>query len=476
MADSRRAFIEVEYHGQDITEAVTETVITLQYVDRACNEADELNIDVHDRDGNWHNEWYPKVHVSSEESSPASYDYTEMAEALQRGTSAANLQRMIDESDLTPEQGRALHSVTASATWLEYARANPQYRGVDGKLRLIYDIKGETPPGEAAVNNAVSGTILHVKIHTENWINEGDSETLDCGTFEIDTVDFSGPPDKVEIKALSVPLSTGVSREAKTRTWEDATLQRIAQDIASNARVELMYEVESDIQLDRVDQQKQTDMSFLKDLCIKYGISLKATDGKIVLFEESVYEGKSPVDTFDKSEVGSRILDYAFSQNTNDTVSKVELYYKDPKSGMVAKGEFAPPIPPETGQKLVINERPGDMRGDNFRNGIDNSSGNPGGTFDTGMHPFNDITADFTRPRTDVTDNSNRICRARCREKNKKEWTCILKMIGNVKMVGGVTFELTNWGKYSGKYMVDVATHKMKGYETTVEAHKVLGY
>jgi hypothetical protein len=60
---------------------------------------------------------------------------------------------------------------------------------------------------------------------------------------------------------------------------------------------------------------------------------------------------------------------------------------------------------------------------------------------------------------------------------NKKEWTCTLKIVGNVKMVGGVTINMTNWGKYSGKYMVDMASHKTGGgYLTTVNAHKVLGY
>jgi hypothetical protein len=119
----------------------------------------------------------------------------------------------------------------------------------------------------------------------------------------------------------------------------------------------------------------------------------------------------------------------------------------------------------------------GDLRGDNFRKGVDDGSGGAGGTFDTGMHPFNDITADFDRPRTDATDNANRICRARCREKNKNEWTCTLQIMGNVKMVGGVTINMTNWGEYSGKYMVDMASHKTGGgYETTVNAHRVLGY
>jgi hypothetical protein len=215
------------------------------------------------------------------------------------------------------------------------------------------------------------------------------------------------------------------------------------------------------------------------DLCTRYGVLLKVTDEKMVLFEESVYEEKDPVDTFDKSEIGGRIIGYSFAQDINDTVKKVELFYKDPKSGIVAQGEFAPPDPPATGQKLMLNERPGDLRGDNFRKGIDDSADSAEGTFDTGIHPFNDILVDYNKPRTDVTvtDNANRICRARCREKNKNEWTCTLNIMGNVKMVGGVTINMTNWGKYSGKYMVDAASHKIGGrYLTTVNAHKVLGY
>ena len=322
-----------------------------------------------------------------------------------------------------------------------------------------------------------NGLAFKAIIKTENWNEDGDSDGLDTGIFKIDSCVLTGPPDKFSIKAVSIPVTSSLKRQEKTNTWEEATLQEIAQTIAGNAGIEMMYEVESDIQLDRVDQLQRTDMSFLMDLCTKYGVSLKVTNERMVLFEESVYEKKAPVDTFDKSEVGNRIIGYTFAQDINDMVSKVELFYKDPKSGMIAVGEFTPPVPPATGQKLVLNERPGDLRGDNFRNGIDNGSGSAGGTFDTGMHPFNDIKIDFNRPRVDVTDNANRICRARCRQRNKNEWTCMLKMLGNVKMVGGVTIEITNWGKYSGKYMVNVATHRTgEGYETTVRGHRVLGY
>jgi hypothetical protein len=407
------------------------------------------------------------------ETESGSSDYTEMAQALQRGVSTAELQRMIDTSDLTPEQGVELQRVTNSSGWPQFVAEHPQYRGESGKLLLIYDIKGENP-GQSRGGGALS---FRAKIHVENWNQDGDFDELDTGKFTIDSCGLSGPPDKFSIKAVSIPVTSSLKREEKTNTWEKATLREIAKSIADKAGIQLMYDVRSDVTFDRVDQLQQTDMSFLMDLCTRYGVSLKVADEKMVLFEESVYEEKDPVDTFDKSEVGGRIIDYSFTQDTNDTVKKVELFYKDPKSGTVAQGEFTPPNPPATGQKLVLNERPGDLRGDNFRNGVDNSSGSAGGTFNTGIRPFNDILIDFNKPRTDVTDNANRICRARCREKNKNEWTCTLKTVGNVKMVGGVTINMTNWGKYSGKYMIDVASHKIGGrYLTTVNAHRVLGY
>jgi len=472
----RRSWLEVQIDGVDISEAVSNHIKEFTYTDRASGESDSIELTVHDRDENFIDAWYP---MQAADSGAAQTDYSriynEMAEKLQQGTNPAELQRLIDQSDLTTAQGKELQRVTSSETWPQFVAEHPQYRGLSGKLQLIKDIKGS----ETATIQSGGGEALtfRAKIYVENWNEDGDTDELDTGRFKIDACDLSGPPDIFTIKAVSIPISSSLKQEEKSNTWEETTLQKVAQSIADGASVKLMYEVDSDIQLDRVDQQQQTDMAFLLELCTKYGISLKFTDGTIVLFEESVYEEKEAIDTFDKSEVGGRITSYSFAQDTNDIVNKVVLNYKDPKSGIVAQGEFTPPNPPATGQKLVLNERPGDLRGDNFRKGVDNSSGSAGGTFDTGMKPFNDITADFNKPRTDVTDNANRICKARCREKNKNEWTCTLTMAGNVKMVGGVNVEIKNWGKYSGKYSVDVATHKLGNkYETTINCHRVLGY
>jgi len=478
MADSRRSYVRVSYDGKDITEALTASVLDFTYSDKASKESDEITLKCHDRENNWINDWYPKKTAVKTE--PKISEYMTMAQALQRGVSSAELQRMIDASDLTPEQGKALQTITVSSGWSQVVKEHPEYKGVEGKLKLIYDIKGSSPMSETAVNNAVSGTILRAVMCVENWHFEGDNRQLDCGSFEIDSVDFSGPPDTVTIKALSVPISSSIRNSEKTRAWEDTTLQKIASDVANDAKLELMYEVEEDIQLDRVEQEEKADMAFLLELCEQYGVALKVTDNKVILFEEEAYEKKPIIDTYDKSEYreGGRLLSYSFSQDTSGTVCKVISSYKDPKSGQLVQATFEPPEPPATGQIAYVNERPGDLSGDNFREGNDTSSQASGGTFNTGFNKFNDITNDFDNPRTDRTDNALRQAKAVAREKNKNEWTCTLRVMGNLKMVGSVNIGLTGFGAYSGKYSVFDVQHGLNNkYETTIKARRVLvGY
>jgi hypothetical protein len=207
-------------------------------------------------------------------------------------------------------------------------------------------------------------------------------------------------------------------------------------------------------------------------------VALKATNKKIVLFEESAYEQRPVVASFDKAELDGRIISYTFSQNTSDTACSAKNSYKDPKAGRLAEAEFVPPNPPATGQQLILNVRPGDLRGDNFRECNDTASGSSGGTFDTGFSPYNETDEDFDVIRADVTDNTMRIVKGACRQKNKWEWQADIKLRGNISIVGGVNIELTGFGIYSGIYAVQDATHNVGGgYTTDVKATRVLeGY
>ena len=223
-------------------------------------------------------------------------------------------------------------------------------------------------------SQAVPGTVLRVKIHTENWMNQGDYDELDCGAFEIDTCEYTLEDKTFSIKAVSTPISSSLRREKKTFSWRDVTLQKIGQDIADRAGFDFYYEVPEEIQLDEVEQWQQSDAEFLYELAKKYNVAVKVTNKKIVLFDESVYEQREAVDSYDESELvtpsnpSGRIISMKFTQDTSDTVSAAFSSYKDPKSGLLVQFEFTPPNAPATGQRLTINDRPGDMRGDLYRN------------------------------------------------------------------------------------------------------------
>jgi len=59
----RRAFVIIEYNGRDITQEVSSTLLNFIYTDRASNEADEIQLNCHDRENRWISTWYPKVRV-----------------------------------------------------------------------------------------------------------------------------------------------------------------------------------------------------------------------------------------------------------------------------------------------------------------------------------------------------------------------------------------------------------------------------
>ncbi len=60
MRKARRAYAVVTYDGQDITEAISKGPLTLTYTDNT-DQADDIQITLEDREGNWRGPWYPKV-------------------------------------------------------------------------------------------------------------------------------------------------------------------------------------------------------------------------------------------------------------------------------------------------------------------------------------------------------------------------------------------------------------------------------
>ncbi|BBB91059.1 MAG TPA: hypothetical protein PKA28_10855 [Methylomusa anaerophila] len=179
------------------------------------------------------------------------------------------------------------------------------------------------------------------KISAEIVVSEdGIEQKLPCGTFEIDEIESSGPPNTVTIKAVSVLFSSGIRHDKLNRPWENVTLSYIAQDIAKKAGLELFFDSEDDPNFDRVDQVNQGDLAFLQSLCQRTGHSLKVTGEKIVIFDQEKYEKQSAVLTLKKGQ--DNIKSYKFGSKNLSTYKSATVEYHDAKTGKTHKGTFTP--------------------------------------------------------------------------------------------------------------------------------------
>jgi len=211
---------------------------------------------------------------------------------------------------------------------------------------------------------------LRAWIICENWFRQGDRFRVYCGEFEVDSCDFtsSANGDIFTIKALSTPTSSRLRRERKSRAWEGVTLRKVANDIARQNRMQLFYRVGEEIILDRVDQIRRSDLEFLTRLARDYGVAVKVSNGRIILFEEASLERRAPVVDYQRAETSGNVLSRNFrpgnilniklSQSITEVVEETNVAYKNPRTGQVTSASFSPPGGASTGQRLQSNQRP----------------------------------------------------------------------------------------------------------------------
>lgn len=265
----------------------------------------------------------------------------------------------------------------------------------------------------------------------------GGESVLECGTFKVDSVSEGGPPTKVSLKATSIPTDSKVSIEKKTKAWEKIKLSGISTEIANKNGLRIIFESNFDPFYVRKEQVQKSDIVFLQELCKKAGISLKVTSKMLVLFDASKYESKKSIKTIKKGE--SDVIKWKFGTSYKDTAyAKCEVTYTDPKTKKTIKGMFESPTAAEsTGKVLKINEK------------VNNKK------------------------------EADELAKKQLREKNKNETEASFGLIGDIRLVSGVTVDVVGWGFYDGKYIIQNAGHSISrnGYRTNISIRKVLeGY
>jgi hypothetical protein len=105
---------------------------------------------------------------------------------------------------------------------------------------------------------------------------------LSCGTFEIDELEYSTPPDEIIVKGLSTGIKKPL-RQNNSVGYENKTLKQIAKEIADRQGLNLVGNI-ADIQVDRITQNKERDLTFLTKLAEQYGYIFKIAEKNLVFY------------------------------------------------------------------------------------------------------------------------------------------------------------------------------------------------
>lgn len=260
------------------------------------------------------------------------------------------------------------------------------------------------------------GDTLRVFIGYEN------EKLLNCGLFEIDEIEYDSPPDTLTVKALASAITKPL-REENSKGYENKTLKQIAQEIAQKHNLTLIGEID-DIKIERITQNQESDLAFLKRIAEEYGYIFKIADGSLVFYKTSKLISEKTAKIIYKNELTSINL----REKTSKLYKAVSVTYKNPKTGKIVSA-------------TVRNE--------------------------------NCIKGDTLKLDLRCENKQQAILKAKAAlDKGNNTIEGSIQIVGTPYLAAGINIELKDIGYFSGKYHVKEAKqviNKYSGYTTNLE-------
>lgn len=444
---ARHALAEVYFAGVNITKSLRPYLLSLSYTDNEEDETDDLQIKIEDRDGIWLRKWLDASVSSAIEEVSAT---TETAESSGGGsytvTAKSGLNIRSGPGTGYSKYGAFAYGASVTVQEVSGGWAKIDYNGETAYISASYITESsgsdssssdESGSGDIQVGK-VKGLSIQAVLLRENWNGNGNDLLLDCGQFELDSVQASGPPNTITIKATSLPYSSTIRQMNKSKAWEGYYLSGIANEMAGTAGMAVLYESENDPYYDRVEQITEPDITFLQTLCHNAGISLKVANNILVLFDQADYEQKDEVYNIIYGETG-------YTKWKLDT-GEAEVKYTS------CRVSYTKP----SGEAVEGTAYVEDYNSDDDNN------------------QCLEITA-----AVDNAGEAKALAEKKLRQYNKYELTASFTLPGNPILTAGCTVKLQGWGMWDGKYMIKQAKHSVgsSGYTTTISLRHVLeGY
>ena len=293
-------------------------------------------------------------------------------------------------------------------------------------------------------------------------------QELYCGRFFIDHMRVSGSPRVFELRAISVPLNRPIRRKIRTKGWDQCSLKFIAEEKAKEANLELVFDSETNPIYDRIDQNRESDLKFLSRICEDEGLSIKVTDEQLVIFDQSYYEKKPPVQKITLGE--SDILSWDFEIEQSETYRSCTVSYRDPKKkvkGSAGSYELDELLFGESDDggdldTLLFGSEKGVNKAVHTYTAIDESVDEHGQEF-------------VLKKRAKSIGEAQRLATAKLRSLNARRITGSMTLLGDVALLAGEVIDCQGFGSFDGHFYIEQTTHSVSanGYTTTLRLRRV---
>lgn len=253
-----------------------------------------------------------------------------------------------------------------------------------------------------------------------------------CGSFHIDEIELTGPPDTVSIRALAAGANLPL-RTANSRAYENVTLRTIASGIAGRHGLALSGSGDAlGRTYQRVTQHNEHDLTFLNRLGRAEGIVFKIADGRLVWHTLGALDSANSIVTIRRTEQTT----FTFRAKTESVYKACQVSYHNPKTKkLVTHTETVTGV--TTGDTLKLVER------------------------------------------CETKDQVIARAKAALRNRNGRQVEGSISLPGNPVLCAGGNIQAEGFGVMDGKYQVLKATHTLDrsgGYTTDIELSTTLSH
>lgn len=269
------------------------------------------------------------------------------------------------------------------------------------------------------------------------------------GSFTLDEFELTGPPDQVIVRGLGSNVKKA-QREIRSRAFEGAKLQDVVSRVAKSLEMNWVGEMPN-ISFDRVTQNQETDLDFLRRLAESYGCVLRVEDGTLVFHRLDLVLK----DGLEVVVERSNVIRYSIRSKTADQPRGFVSRYWDP----ARKDQFKPLTSKPTLITIKKLPAPSNKLTPEGRLVLDS------GRVDIGKILDRVENSAQAQARMDAA-----LLRA-----NMGAAAGVIEVLGDPRLRSGVTVNLTDdWLNLSGAYVVTMAKHTIgkDGYTTEIDIAK----